>query len=72
MKIYKKTRNAAALFDVDESFLTHGKDKHFFLGVHFFVPFGTKLLRWDIEALEKWFRTVSMEDLDVCISKMLS
>ena len=71
MKGYKKTRNAAAFFDVDESFLTKGIGTYFIIGIHAFRPPEAKLLRWDMLALEKWFRDSGREDVDDLVSKML-
>lgn len=59
---YAKTAHAATYLDVDPSFLTQRKGKEFQQGVHFFQPNGSKILRWDLEALNEWLRTSGGND----------
>lgn len=59
---YASTKNAAVYIDVDPSFLTKRQGKDFLQGVHFFQPSGSKILRWNLEALSEWLRTSGEND----------
>lgn len=66
---FVKTKHAAAYIDVDESFLTKKMGIEFFEDEHYFRPSGSSILRWDLEALEKWVLD-SEGDEDDFVDKM--
>ncbi len=67
---YAKTAHAAAYIDVDPSFLTKRQGKVFQLGKHFFKPGGESIVRWNLEALDKWI--ISEVELNIPIDDELA
>ena len=67
---YAKTAHAAAYIDVDPSFLTKRQGKVFQLGKHFFKPSDESILRWDLEALDKWI--ISDAELNILVDEELA
>ncbi len=62
---YAKTQHAAALIDVDPSFLTKRQGSIFVLGKHFFKPEGESIVRWSLEALEEWLTSLKVDDTHI-------
>ena len=70
---YAKTAHAAAYIDVDASFLTQRAGNVFKEGTHYFKPADSKILRWNLNALEEWMRRPSdKESYDAILDKMFS
>ena len=68
---YVKTSIAAKYLNVDESFLTKRKHTVFTEGIHFFKPSGESIVRWNIEALEKWLTTTYVNNIDTELDELL-
>lgn len=59
---YLSTVNACIYFDISDDFLFENKkDGVFVEGIHYAQP-STKMLRWNIPALEEWFGFNSLSD----------
>jgi len=73
IKRYSKTAHAAAYLDVDPTFLTQRQGSTFVEGIHYFKPNDSSILRWDLEKLEEWMRTVPEgESHDDILDKMFA
>lgn len=71
---YAKTKHAAAYLDVDPSFLDKKrKSGAFQSGLHYFKPPNSKLILWDLKALDQWVRNMEDQDeYDNLVNKMFA
>jgi hypothetical protein len=65
------TENAAHYFDISSDILKNAKRENIFkLDIHYVQP-RKKLLRWNIEELEKWFYGKSTDSVSEMIDNIL-
>ena len=70
---YAKTAHAAIFLDVDKTFLTQRQGSTFIEGIHYFKPNDSSILRWDLEKLEEWMKSSSVEEShDDILDKMFA
>lgn len=71
MKKYLSTANIAALYDVSCDFFRNRMETTFKRGIHFVQHDRSCPIRWDIEAIEAWWRGENKSLHDDLIERLL-